>query len=295
MPDIYELKNQYIQITAASHGAELQRIVDVTTGQEYMWSGDPAVWGKHSPVLFPIVGALKDNTYFFKGKAYNLNRHGFARDMDFLLLDQQPDQLVFSLKSSEATLKNYPFPFELNISYRLNERSVEVTYAVKNPGKEDMWFSIGGHPAFKLPLFSGDAYVEYHLEFEQPEAAGRWPIEAGGLIAAAPVPFLENKQRLALDKSLFATDALVFKNLQSEQIAVVSNKTGKGFLFSWKDFPFFGIWAAPGADFICLEPWCGIADSIHTNQDITQKEGINRLAPGESFERSWSVTIGYFQ
>lgn len=105
MPDVYELKNQYINIAVASHGAELQSITDVTNGQEYMWSGDPAVWGKHSPVLFPIVGALKDNTYFFNGKAYNLNRHGFARDMDFSLSDRQPDQLVFSLKSSAATLK----------------------------------------------------------------------------------------------------------------------------------------------------------------------------------------------
>ncbi|AHF16897.1 aldose 1-epimerase family protein [Niabella soli] len=291
MPDVYELKNQYINIAVASHGAELQSITDVTNGQEYMWSGDPAVWGKHSPVLFPIVGALKDNTYFFNGKAYNLNRHGFARDMDFSLSDRQPDQLVFSLKSSAATLKNYPFPFELTISYRLSEKSVQVTYAVKNSGDGDMWFSIGGHPAFKLPLFTGDAYVEYHLEFEQPETTGRWPIAAGGLIAAMPAPFLENKQRLDLDKSLFAKDALVLKHLRSEQIAVVSNKTGKGFLFSWKDFPFFGIWAASGADFICLEPWCGIADGVNSSQDITQKEGINRLAPGKHFERSWAVTI----
>ncbi|ANH80274.1 aldose epimerase [Niabella ginsenosidivorans] len=291
MAKVHEIRNDYIKISVAEHGAELQSLTDTATGQEYIWSGDPAVWGKHSPVLFPIVGSLKENTYYYEGKPYQLGRHGFARDMDFSLSEQRPEALVFTLKSAEATLKNYPFPFELDIRYQLQEKTVLVTYNVKNTGRGDMWFSIGAHPAFKLPLFEGDAYVEYHLEFEKTENAGKWPILEGGLIAEAPVPFLENTNKLPLNKNLFVKDALVFKDLQSEKIALVSDKTGKGFVFSWKQFPFFGIWAAPGADFICLEPWCGIADSTGSSQELTQKEGINRLEAGGHFKRTWSVTI----
>lgn len=290
MAKIHEINNEYIKIAVAEHGAELQSLLD-RTGQEYMWNGDPAIWGKHSPVLFPIVGSLKEHTYFFEGKAYQLDRHGFARNMDFVLSEQQRAALVFTLQSTDDTLKVYPFLFELNIKYRLQEKTVLVTYEVKNTGDGDMWFSVGGHPAFKLPLFEGDAYVEYHLEFEKTEDTGKWPVLEGGLIAAAPVPFLEKTNRLSLNKNLFIKDALVFKDLQSEKIALVANKTGKGLVFAWEGFPFFGIWAAPGADFICLEPWCGIADGIDAGQDLTQKEGINRLPAGARFERTWSVTI----
>ncbi|MBZ4188015.1 aldose 1-epimerase family protein [Niabella beijingensis] len=291
MGKIYQIENSVLKIAVSETGAELQSIIDKSTGQEYMWSGDPAVWGKHSPVLFPIVGTLRDNTYRYEGKDYHLNRHGFAREMNFSPVGQLRDELVFSLKSNGETLKLYPFDFELKLKYLLEGKTLKVTYDVGNSGNKKMWFSIGGHPAFKLPLFRGDAYAEYYLEFEEKETAGKWPIEEGGLLAQTPVPFLNNSNVLRLNKGLFAKDAVVLKELKSRKLAVRSEKNGKGFDFSWEGFPYLGIWAAPGADFVCIEPWCGIADTVGFDQDVTKKEGIEMLEPGQHFERSWIVTI----
>ncbi|WP_018630183.1 aldose 1-epimerase family protein [Niabella aurantiaca] len=291
MTKIYQIESGALKVAVSEKGAELQSLVDRSSGLDYMWGGDPAVWGKHSPVLFPVVGALKENRYQFGGQDYQLNRHGFAREMDFALAGRMADELVFSLKSSGETLKVYPFEFDLKLKYQLNHKTLRVTYEVANTGDQKMWFSIGGHPAFKLPLFQGDAYVEYALEFEEKEDAGKWPIEAGGLIAKEPVPFFTGTRKLRLNKGLFAKDALVFKNLKSRKLSLLSDRTHKGFEFTWEGFPYLGIWAAPGADFVCLEPWCGIADAVDASQDLTKKEGINVLDPGQVFQRTWSVTI----
>ncbi len=291
MAKIYQIENSVVKIAVSEKGAELQSLIDRSTGQEYMWGGNPEIWGKHSPVLFPIVGALKDNTYQYEGQRYQLNRHGFAREMDFSPVGQLADELVFSLKSTAETLKSYPFEFDFKIRYQLEGRTLNVTYDVLNTGDKTMWFSVGGHPAFKLPLFKGDAYVEYYLEFDEKEDAGRWPIEEGGLLAQEPIPFFNNTNILRLNKGLFAKDAVVLKDLKSRKLALRSDKNGKGFAFSWEGFPYLGIWAAPGADFVCIEPWCGIADTVGTSQDLTTKEGIHILEPGAHFERTWSVTI----
>ncbi|MCF3109182.1 aldose 1-epimerase family protein [Niabella sp. CC-SYL272] len=291
MAKIYQIENSVLKIAVSEKGAELQSLIDRSTGQEYMWSGDPVVWGKHSPVLFPIVGALKDNAYQFEGRSYHLNRHGFAREMNFLPVGQLADELVFALKSTADTLELYPFDFDLKLRYRLEGKTLSVTYDVQNTGSKNMWFSVGGHPAFKLPLFKGDAYVEYYLEFEEKEDARRWPIEEGGLLAQNPVPFFNDTNVLRLNKGLFAKDAVVLKDLKSRKLRLRSDKTGKGFDFSWEGFPYLGIWAVPGADFVCIEPWCGIADTVGAGQDFTKKEGINVLEPGRHFERTWSVTI----
>jgi len=291
MAKIYQIENSALKIAVSEKGAELQSLVDKSTGQQYMWGGDPAVWGKHSPVLFPVIGALKDNTYLYEGRSYHLNRHGFAREMNFLPVGQLADELVLLLKHTSDTLKVYPFEFDLKLKYRLDGKTLKVTYEVSNTGSKRMWFSVGGHPAFKLPLFKGDAYAEYYLEFEETETAGKWPIEAGGLLAGAPVPFLNNTRVLRLNKGLFAKDAVVLKELKSRKLALRSDRTQKGFDFNWEGFPYLGIWATPGADFVCIEPWCGVADTTGPVQDITKKEGINTLDPGQIFTRTWSVTI----
>ncbi|WP_300598143.1 aldose 1-epimerase family protein [Niabella sp.] len=291
MAKIYQIENSVLKIAVSEKGAELQSLIDRSTGQEYMWDGNPEVWGKHSPVLFPIVGALKDNTYEYDGQRYHLNRHGFAREMNFLPVGQLADELIFALKSTADTLQLYPFEFDFKLKYRLEGKTLYVTYDVTNTGDKKMWFSVGGHPAFKLPLFKGDAYVEYALEFEEKENAGRWPIEEGGLLAQEPIPFFNHTNILRLNKGLFAKDAIVLKDLKSRKLTLRADKTGKGFDFSWEGFPYLGIWAAPGADFVCIEPWCGIADTVGTGQDLTKKEGIHTLEPGQHFERTWSVTI----
>lgn len=284
------LENERLIIAVNPKGAELTSLYDKHTNTEYMWSGDPAFWGKHSPVLFPVIGTLKEDTYYYEGSPYRLGRHGFAREMVFTVADKNAGSISFSLASSEETLKKFPFPFRFYITYTLQNKSLTVTYYVANTAAAPLYFSVGAHPAFKVPVAESTAYEDYYLEFERNEDAGRWPISKDGLIEDQPLPLLSGK-KLPLAKSLFYKDALVFKHLKSGQVSLKSDKTGKGFHFQFSGFPFLGIWAAKDADFVCIEPWCGIADSVNTNQDLTQKEGINKLEAGAVFERAWKVEV----
>lgn len=285
------LKNNQLEATILPQGAELSSLVLRSTGRNYMWKGDPAFWGKYSPVLFPIVGTLKDNTYLYKGERYQLSRHGFARDRDFALVEQSESRAVFRLEDDTETRKQYPFAFRFSLIYELLNTTLKLTYRVENPASDSLYFSVGAHPAFAVPLEEGASYSDYALEFEQPETEGRWPISAEGLIEENPLPLLDQSILLPVTRELFSKDALVFKGLRSSWIRLVSDKHAAGWTFSYKDFPYMGIWAARGADFICIEPWCGIADPVNSNQDLTTKEGIQKLEAGGVFERSWSVTI----
>jgi galactose mutarotase-like enzyme len=288
---MFTIENAQIKAVINAKGAELTSLVHKEHQLDYMWHGDPAVWGKHSPVLFPIVGTLKNNTYFHNGQSYQLPRHGFARDKQFAVEEQSADTVTFLLCHDAETLTIFPFAFEFRIRYTLFENSLAVAYEVVNPGKEVMFFSVGAHPAFKLPLVQGTGYTDYHLEFNQTETAPRWPISPEGLIEQSPVPLLENTNRLNLSKDLFQKDALVLKGMASSIVTLGSNKTEHGFRFDYPGFPFMGIWAAKNADFVCIEPWCGIADSVNANQQLAEKEGINKLAADETFTRTWTVTV----
>ncbi|NML21836.1 aldose 1-epimerase family protein [Pseudoflavitalea sp. G-6-1-2] len=288
---MFTIESHLLKATLHPKGAELQSLVQKETGIEYMWKGDPAVWGKHSPVLFPIVGALKDNTYVFNGELYNLPRHGFARDNQFAVESQDFDRIIFLLKQNEASLKAFPFNFDFRIGYTVLDNSIAVTYEIVNTGKETMYCSVGGHPAFALPIVADNVYDDYYLEFEQEENAGRWPIADGGLLKTSSIPFLNDTKVLPLNKALFATDALVFKHLNSSAVSLRSHQSEHGLKMEFPGFPYLGIWAAPGADFLCIEPWCGIADSIDSMQLLEEKEGINKLEAGAKFTRSWTVTV----
>ena len=285
----YTIQNDHLSIAVQAKGAELVSLYNKKEKLEYMWSGDPAFWGKYSPVLFPIIGELKNNTYYYNNKAYQLSRHGFARDMDFAVVEQTTSSIGFSLLSNTDTLQKFPFEFAFDIIYLLQQDRLTVTYRVKNTGKDDMYFSVGGHPAFKVPIVEGTGYDDYYLEFNKTENAGRWPISAAGLIETDAEPFLSNTNKLPLRKELFYRDAIVFKNLRSDTVRLRSSKHDKGIKFDFSGFPYLGIWAAKDAGFVCIEPWCGIADPVNSSQQLTEKEGINRLAPGSVFERSWGV------
>ena len=288
---MFFIEDQQLRISIHPKGAELQSIYHKGHQTEYMWSGDPAFWGKHSPLLFPIVGTLKDNTYYYDGKPYQLSRHGFARDREFTIETQSAHAVTFLLRSDETSLKVFPFAFELRIGYSIAAGVLTTTYHVTNPAQTPLYFSVGGHPAFNVPLAPGTTYTDYSLEFDQPETAPRWPISKDGLIERQPQPLLDNTRKLSLTKDLFARDALVFKGLRSTAVTLRSDRTERGLTLKFPGFPFLGIWAAPGADFLCIEPWCGIADSVDSNQQWTEKEGINKLEGGASFERSWTLTV----
>lgn len=288
---MYQLSNEQLSVSISPMGAELQSIVHNTTRLEYMWSGDARFWGKKSPVLFPIVGGLKNGNYTFDGISYTMGRHGFARERFFEVTEQTNSSITFSLSSDEASIKIYPFHFRFSIQYTLEENSVRVLYRVENIGNKPMYFSVGAHPAFSVPLVEGDSFEDYYLEFNQQETTGIWPLSPEGLIKESPTPFFSNNNRIPLSKSLFYGDALVFKGLQSDCISIRSDKHSHGLSLSYTNFPFMGIWSAKDANFVCIEPWCGIADSILATGNLQEKEGIHFLEEHEIFERSWSVTV----
>lgn len=288
---IHEISNQQIRIQVAERGAELCELFHFGNQLNYLWKGDPAFWGKTSPVLFPIVGSLRNNEYCWQNKTYSLPRHGFARELPFQLIQQSDHTLLFQLVHSNATLQVYPFPFKLSILYQIDNSRLTVRYQVENPANNPMYFSIGAHPAFALPLESSLAFTDYYLEFSTPENAPIYPLTENALIANNPRPFFQNTQQLSLHPELFYRDALVFKNLQSNQITLAAT-TGKAALqFNFPNTPYFGIWSAKNAPFICLEPWHGIADTESATGNLEEKEGIQTLLPGEIFASEWSVSL----
>ncbi len=285
------IHNDSLSIKIDPKGAELKSLYNKNNGVEYMWSGDPAFWNKTSPVLFPIIGSLKSDTCYVEGKPYHMGRHGFAREMMFVVSGQDSSSANFTNESDANTLKKFPFPFRLEIAYNISVDELHVTYKVRNTGNNTMYFSIGGHPAFKVPLLPGSDYNDYYLEFNKVENAGRWPVSPEGLIETKPETLLKNSRRINLSKELFLKDALVFKNLQSDKVSLLSSRSPHGLQFDFAGFPYLGIWAAKHADFVCIEPWCGIADSVNSNQQLNEKEGINSLAAGNLFERTWKVKV----
>lgn len=288
---MFTIQNNDLIIKIDARGAELQSIFSKSFQLEYLWNGDPVFWPKHSPVLFPVIGTLKGNLYSFENKSYTLGRHGFAREMEFTAEKVQPQSICFLLKNNEETIKSYPFEFEFRVTYSLTRSSLRVLYTVTNTGKGEMFFSVGGHPAFDVPLTEGTAYEDYYLEFNEEETKPRWPISKEGLIEREPVPLLQSTDLLPLSKELFAKDALVLKFPTSSVVSLKSDKTMHGLDFDFTGFPYLGLWAFPGADFLCIEPWCGIADSVDSDQQLIHKEGIEKLEPGEQFERSWTVSF----
>jgi galactose mutarotase-like enzyme len=286
---MFHLETNQLKIGIDSKGAELKSVFHKQHNLEYMWQADPKFWAKTSPVLFPIVGQLKENAYRYKDKSYQLPRHGFARDRVFSVVEQNDRSITFCLNSSQDTLTVYPFSFLFFIIYSLQDDVLTVTYRVQNKGQEEMLFSVGGHPAFNVPLVAGTTYTDYYLRFNKEETAGRWPISSDGRIGTTPEPLLKGTNVLPLAKRLFERDAIVLKHLQSEQVTLGSDKTPHGLLFTFSGFPFLGIWAAPNADFVCIEPWCGIADSVDADGELAHKEGINKLAPAETFSVEWKV------
>ncbi len=287
----HQLKNGILTVSIAEKGAELQSIVVDNTGIEYMWGADPAFWAKKSPVLFPIVGGLTNNQYRYGGKKYTLGRHGFARDMDFTVTEQSSAAITFTLGESAETLEKYPFAFKFSVKYVLNGSQLSVSYLVQNTDEKTLLFSVGAHPAFKVPMAEGTVFEDYYLKFSHVEHAGIWPLSPGGQIETFTSPLLDDTDMLPLTKQLFYKDALVFKHLVSNAISIVSNKTPHGLRVVFSGFPFMGIWNSKDANFVCIEPWCGIADSVTADGGLSEKEGINALPEGGLFERTWSVEV----
>lgn len=281
------LHNSFMSVRIKSKGAELCS-VQHNNRLEYMWQAGEA-WPKHSPVLFPIVGTLVNNSFTYEGKNYTLPRHGFARDMEFTPTQLSETVVKFTLRSNAQTLQVYPFPFRLHLQYELQNDSLTCSYEVENMGECNMYFSIGGHPAFAVPLQTGEQYNDYYLRFSETEPLLRWKLDNGLLRNDTEPVAGQAGNTLPLQPSLFYEDAIVLKNLQSHTVSLLNADASHGIDFSIKEFPHLGIWGAKDAPFVCIEPWCGHADPVTHTQDITQKPGIETIAAGGFWQRSWQA------
>lgn len=265
-------------------GAELFSLKN-SANREFIWEGNPEFWGKHSPILFPIVGTLKNDSYFHNGNEFLLTRHGFAREQVFEVLENSDNSVTFSLNSSDKTLKIYPFEFELQIIYTLIENRLDVAYKVMNKGNSKLPFSIGAHPAFTL---NGD-FENYSLEFEKNENLEYFLLE-NNLISNKKQKLKLNNKKIDLDYHFFANDALVFKSLESNSITIAENSTP--FLkVNFEDFPSLGIWTKNNAPFLCIEPWFGYSDTADNFGNLFEKEGIQVLGENEVFNSVFSIEI----
>jgi len=278
------LSNLELSATINSYGAELISLKN-NFDREYIWEGNPDFWGKHSPILFPIVGSLRNNCYSYNNITYHLPRHGFAREMNFDVIEKTDNKVVFSLQQSEKTLENYPFQFELQISYTLINSVLEISFKVINNNKVSMPFSIGAHPAFTLP----NDFENYELQFEKSEELVVSKLE-NDLISNATSTLLLENNRLPLNYSYFENDALIFKTIESKSVTITENEIP--FLkVHYNDFPSLGIWTKTQAPFICIEPWFGYADTTENNGNLEEKEGIQILEVNQTFETNYLIEI----
>ena len=285
------LENDFLKVEISAKGAQLTSIYNKASNIEHLWHADPAIWPWHAPNLFPIVGGLINDELLVDGEAYKMSRHGFARQSEFVLLEIDEVHAAFSLPNSEKTLAVYPYHFDFQIIYTLIENAVRLTYKLINHDKKTICFSVGGHPAFNVPFNAGENYEDYYLEFEAAEKLETHSLSAEGFFSGEEHQVPTKGNRLYLTRDLFNNDALVFKNLRSREVTIKSDKHDQSLAVEFPHFNYLGIWAKSGADFVCIEPWLGCADSVGKHVDICQKEAIQKLKPGHVFEAAFFISI----
>jgi galactose mutarotase-like enzyme len=259
-------------------GAQLSALCD-SQGRDLLWGGDPAVWAGRAPVLFPIVGALHGGSYRLGNERYELSRHGFARGTRFGVIVHEPARAVLRLTADAATRRVYPFDFELDVEFRLHTAILSIESSIVNRGSAAMYASFGYHPAFRWPLPYGDARSAHSIEFSDDEPGPVRQLDGDGLVAPEPLPTPIADRRLSLHDELFRNDAIIFDSVRSRHVTYGAGH-GPRIQVAFPDSPYLGIWTKPGADFICIEPWNGIADPQGFSGDFSEKPGVFQIAPG---------------
>ncbi len=287
------IRNRNIEVAAKTKGAELSGI-RTADGVEYLWQADPAFWPRQSPLLFPIVGNLPGKTYSYGGKTYALDNHGFIKAKEFRIVEEQPESMLFESRSDAETLEIYPFSYRISVGYAVKGSTLSVGWAVKNEDDKAMPFSIGAHPAFRAPLVSGETREDYDLLFEKKETALRHFLTPANVLSGETGPFLEGKDRIRVTPDLFERGAVVLKDHESRSVTLKSGKTGRYVKVDFEGFPYLGIWSPKGdsTPFVCIEPWYGVMPLENSTQDITRKEGVLTLSPGETFRAEYGITVG---
>ena len=278
------LSNGILKATVSTRGAEL--IALEKDGRNVIWSGDPAVWGFHAPILFPICGGLKDDKYLYRGKEYVLKKHGFIRTSEFAVEKATGDRIVFLHRFTDETLKQYPFRYELRVIYTLSGSELQIDYNVKNLSDGDLFFSVGAHEGYACP----EGIEEYSILFEEPETLES-TVLLGNLLSDETVNLGENVRELPLKYDYFAVDAQVFLNLKSRFVTLLNRKTGAKIGIAFPDHDAFLLWTKPCAKYICIEPWCGCPDFVGGDSRLENKRGILRLRGKEETTRSHRILL----
>ena len=274
---LYTIQNDCLCAQINDHGAELTRLTDRADGYDFLWSGDPAIWSGHSPLLFPVVARLLDDRYVHQGKTYSMPKHGFARREDFRLAHQGPGSLTLVFDDWQKHQETYPFRFELSVTFALSGRSLRVTHRVRNLDAEaPMYFSLGAHPAI--------ACRDGYLEFPEEETVGAWQFGSDMVIRDEQTPFLDHARRYSLLAHTFDHDAYILEGLRSPYVAVHSAGTPHVVRVTFGGAPYVGIWAKPGAPYVCIEPWEGLDDDHHQTGVLSEKKGIVCLPGGRTHD-----------
>lgn len=287
----YQIQNNQISVLISSVGAELQSIKK--DGAEYLWNGDSRYWSDKSPMLFPFVGRLTDGKYRLNGKEYAMQIHGFARFQDYDVVERSDERIVFEIKDTEETYAIYPYHFVLRVSYELDGSRVKIGYLVKNKSEAEMYFGIGGHPGFQVPLEEGLQFSDYCLEFSAKCTPDRIGHTETCYLNGINLPFqLQEGTVLPLDHSMFDDDAIVLQNMARE-VCLKSNKGTRKVTVSYPQCPYLGMWHAPKteAPYICIEPWTSLASRQDIVEEFENKSDMIRLISGKEYRNEWSIMV----
>lgn len=287
----HTLSTPTLTASARTLGGELVSLRD-SAGTEYIWQGDPAFWSGQNPVLFPIVGSLKDGKVDVNGTTCEMGRHGFARRSEFTLTDQGPDFVTLELRESPETLARFPFPFGLQVRHQLLKNGFSTTFAVENTGTEPMPFCIGAHTAIRCPLLPGQRFEDYELIFDQPEDADTLLLTSQGLLRGGGREPMLHGGKVTLDYEVFRRlDTLIFQGLRSKRVSLRHKETGRGVSLDFHEFPMIAFWTKPGAPFLCMEPWHGCAAYTGETGRFRDKPHAVTLAPDEWKELTYTFTL----
>jgi len=278
----YSIQNKFLTVNINRLGAELCSVID-SEGTEFIWQADE-VWPKHAPNLFPIVGSLLDHEYTYQGETYSLSHHGFARNKNFELLHQSEHSVCLVLQHDEETLHSYPFKFTFLITYSLEANNLSQTFRVINDDDRTLPVSFGGHPGFNASPINDFEIIFSEKEFIKSNQL------SGPYINENEIDIIQT-DRISMDKTIFNNDALIFQGLNSKEVSLQKKNSTYAVKMNIDEFPYLGIWAKPGAPYVCLEPWQGLADYLDHNKNIEHKKGIVLLPFGEEIEKIFRMTF----
>ena len=288
----YEISNEYLKVKADTEGAILWSVTD-KDGFEYIWQGDDRYWNEHGANLFPYIARLWEKSYIFQGKTYHMDIHGFAKDSVFSCEKAGENELVFAMEDTRETLEQYPFHFRFEIRYLLEKNTLKVFYSVKNKDEKTMYFGIGGHPGFNIPMEEGLSFEDYCLEFSEKANPSRVLFTDDCYRTGENVDYpLEDGVRIPLHHDLFDRDAIVLKNVD-HRVTIRSDKGKRAVSLFFPDFPAIGFWHMPKmeAPYVCLEPWRSLPSRKGIVEDFAQQEDLVALDGGKIYVNEWSVDI----